>query len=149
MNRVILTDGAPLYLKMAEEYLVGGALLASRAEVQAINLSPRDFRDTSLGAIWTAIKEVPSDPTWPLVAARLNERGWIDSVGGEPRLVDLSGAVVLLYGGLPWLQAHASIVKDWSTRRAILKQASETAKAAYEGKVKHSGGVSLDYDVAE
>lgn len=148
MNRVLLTDGAPYYLKAAEEYVVGGGMLASREEVQSVNLSPREFRDTSLGAIWACIRE-SDEPTLPLVAACLHSRGWLDEVGGEPRLVELSGSVSLLYGGLPWMQAHASIIKDWANRRAAIKSASDAAKAAYDGRVRFGGGVTLEYDVAE
>ena len=128
-----LTDGSPVHLVTSEEYIVGGAMWATAADVRCIDLSPRDFRDPSLGAIWTAIRDV-DEPTYPVVASRLLELGWLDKVGAEPRLVELSGAVLLLYGGLPWMQAHASIIKDWSNRRAAIKQASQVAKAAYEGK---------------
>ena len=139
-----LTDGAPTYLVTAEEYVVGGAMWATAADVRRVDLSPRDFRDPTLGAIWTAIRDV-DDPTYPVVASRLLELGWLDKVGAEPRLVELSGAVLLCYGGLPWLQSHAHVVKDWSNRRALIKQASEVAKAAYEGKKppRHGGGVSV------
>lgn len=131
-----LTDGSPLYLVEAEELIVGGALLANPDDVRAVALSPRDFRDTSLGAIWTAIREgiaEDNDCSIPVVAWKLDGHGWLDSVGAEPRLTDLAGKALYMTAGV-FLEAHASIIKDWSNRRAAIKQASQVAKAAYEGK---------------
>ena len=133
---VRLSDGSPLYLKFAEEWLVGGAMCAPQdhALIASLIVEPSDFRDASLGAIWSAICDAPTTMV-PDVAHLLLERGLLDEVGGEPRLTELAFSTwAFMYAGLPSLEANAGVVKDWSNRRRLVRAAGETARAVLEGK---------------
>lgn len=146
-----LSDGMPSYVQMAEEYLVGGAMLGLTAsEVLKVEVDPRDFREVTLGVVWKAITNLAErglPPTVPQVSNELLRIGWLDRVGAETFLVGLTGGLSYLYGNVPACTAHAAIVREWASKRSVIKQASETAKRAYEGKVVPiRGGVSLDVD---
>lgn len=135
MGRITLSDGSPLYLKHAEEWLVGGAMCAPQdhALIISIDLSASDFRDASLGTIWSAICDARSSMVSD-VAALLLERGQLDEVGGEPRLTELAFSTwAFMYAGMAALEANAGVVKDWSNRRRLIREASETAQAVYAG----------------
>lgn len=132
---MILSDGMPQYVKMAEEMAVGGSLLGLTAsDVLEVELHPRDFRDAQLGLVWWAIQNVAADgmqPTIPNVAHHLREGGYLDKMGGEPFLVELT-ADAYIYGNRPCAQAHAAIIREWAQKRILLRQASETARRVYE-----------------
>ena len=134
MSREILADGSPLYLKWAEEYFIGGCLLASAADVAEVSLAvePEDFRDDTLGKVWEAVRT--GDNALSSVCATLHEWGQLDEVGAEPRLATLASSQgAMLYAGLPSLKAHAHVIKDWSNRRRLIQEASEVAQAVYAG----------------
>ena len=142
-----LTDGSPLYVTMAEEWLVGAAFSADAEDIHEVSrfVSPKDFRDHTLGVIWNAVTKVNGDPTIPRVAEYLLSDKWLDRVGAEPRLVELSAAVS------PWLAAqtrggmvaHAKIVREWAQKRSVVSQAIKTANDALSGKRTFRGGVQL------
>lgn len=134
MSREILADGSPLYLKWAEEYFIGGCMLADAADVAEVSVAiePADFRDRELGRVWEAIRT--GDNTLSSVCATLLEWGILDEVGAEPRLAALASSQgAMVYAGLPSLKAHAHVIKDWSNRRRLIKEASEVAQAVYAG----------------
>lgn len=131
-----LSDGTPIYVQWAEEWLAGGAMLANQddALVVALIVEPSDFRDQSLGMIWSALLDAQTTMIHH-VAAVLHERGQLDEVGGEPRLASLcTTSWAWLYSGLSALEAHAGIVKDWSNRRRLVREAGEVAAAILDGK---------------
>lgn len=130
-----LSDGSPVYLEWTEAWLVGGAMCARPDDVQIVSFAvePQDFRDQSLGMIWSAVVEAPT-PMLADVARILMQRGQLDEVGGEPRLAELATSFYgFMYSSLSCLEAHAEIVKDWSNRRKTIREAGETARAVYEG----------------
>lgn len=154
-NVTRLADGSPLYVKMAEEWLVGAALLAEASEVSEVTryVSPKDFRDQTLGVIWNAVVMAAEsgEPSIPRVADVLLQQEWLDRIGSEPRLVDLTGEAqqylaALTLGGMV---AHAKIIREWSQKRGVIRQALRTANDALNGKrTSYRGGVSWDVNVA-
>src|SRR5690606_34434440 len=107
-------------------------------EVLKVDVAPRDFRDVMLGVVWKAIQNLAErglSPTIPAVGRELMAIGWLDKVGAETFLVELTGGLTYLYGNVPGCTAHAAIVREWAQKRGVIKAAAETAKRAYEGKV--------------
>ena len=154
MAKTLLPDGSPTWLPQVERWLVGGAMLAEQPDVQtaAAVCTPADFRDESLGLIWSVMPylEVPG---LAFVAQALGDR--IDDAGGEPRLVDLAFAQgAYMYRSAVCLEAHAGLVHDWGERRRAPQRLSEQARAVHEGRLpasriitSHGGGVSLEVDI--
>jgi replicative DNA helicase len=145
----ILADGMPEYVLMAEELLVGGVLVTGERQfVTSLGVQPTDFRDQTLGVIWKAISnavDAGHEPLIPAVAYQLDKLGWLDKVGAEPRLVELSGKTFdnLLACTPCGVQGNAEIVRDWSARRRAIREASEVAQAAYEGGIKRASVTSI------
>lgn len=143
MAREVLSDGMPTYLQWTEEWFIGACLIAAEADVMtlATTIEPSDFRDRSLGQVWEAIRT--GGTSLPEVCRTLQEWGELDDVGSEMRLAHLAASEgAMVYSGLPSLKAHAGIIKDWSNRRKVIKEASETAQSVYAGApVRH--GVSV------
>lgn len=152
-DRYIAPDGTPEYVIHAEQWLVGGALLASHDAVPA--LSPDDFHDDTLARIWNAISELASserDPSIPAVARLLNEWGQLDQVGAEARLAVLAGdRFAFLYAGKPTMDAHAALVAEWGEKRRTIARLSDEIRATSSGKVipsahRFRGGVAFVTD---
>ena len=126
-------DGMPDFLKWAESLTVGGAMLSPRANAAACGLDPADFHDRSLGTIWQAILDAP-EPSVVRVAALLLERGELDEIGGEPRLVALVSGQTFVYAGLPTMLAHAGVVREWAGKRRRLAELGEEAQRVMSGR---------------
>jgi replicative DNA helicase len=135
----ILADGMPDYVRMAEEYVVGGALLGLTAsEVMRVDCNPRDFRDHRLGLVWYAIQNVAAsemEPTIPNVCEHLREGGHLDKIGAEPAIVELTAGHTYIYSNLACVTAHAAILTEWARKRELIQAASEVARTIYETKV--------------
>jgi replicative DNA helicase len=132
--------------------VVGGALIASDppSVIAALNVTPRDFRDHLLGVTWKAITDITGmgcTPTIPLVAHELYRMDWLDRVGGEPRLVELSADAMayLVAATSIGMRLHAGIVLEWSHKRQRLAALSDEAKTIYQSKAppRARGGVPL------
>lgn len=150
-SRNIAADGTPLYVVWAEQWLVGGAMLARATDVPVATVEREDFHDAALGAMWAAIAEVAAagvEPSLPFVAQRLNAWGEIDRVGGEPALAILAGTeLAMAYSGGAALEAHAELVREWGEKRRRIDELAREVREVYAGKVvpaahRFRGGVS-------
>lgn len=155
----ILPDGTPHYALWAEDWLIGGVLLAGRPEhVLGLPVECRDFRDQTCGVIWKAVLTASEHgaPTIPAVAAELDRMGWLDRIGAEPRLMELTGdaQAYLMAATDVGMTIHAEVVREWGEKRRAIQSLSLQAKAVYEGRPKsvtpfrRLGGVSTDVNVA-
>lgn len=138
-----LTDGSPVWLPWVESWLVGAAFWATHDDVlvASIDVQPEDFRDETLGVIWHAALDLETVSV-ATVCALLMERGELDAIGGEERIVSLMTAPsAFLHSGPSSILAHSSLVKDWSNRRRAMREAQGQMQAAYAGH--HSGGLRV------
>lgn len=135
MGAVRLEDNSPLYLKWAEEWLIGGAMCAPQDQAMLAPLvTPADFRDDSLGIIWSALCDAPTTMV-PDVADLLLARGLLEEIGGETRLTELAFTTwAFMYAGEPSLRANAGVVKNWSDRRRRIRVNGEENRDLLEGK---------------
>lgn len=148
-QRYIAPDGTPDYVIHAEQWLVGGAMLAPAIP----SLQPEDFHDESLGTVWRAVSQIAStgrEATVPAVAQLLAEWGALDAIGTETRLTTLAAdPLAFLYAGTAALKAQAELVSEWGARRRRIAELAEEVRAVSGGKVVESshrfrGGVVID-----
>jgi hypothetical protein len=128
-----LTDGSPIWLPQVENWFIGGAMLAESPDVVSVagTVAPEDFRDETLGTIWSVMPYL-ENTGFAFVAQALGDR--IDEVGGEPRLVELAFAQgAYLYRAPVFLEAHAMLVRREGEKRRRLRALSEEAQAVYAG----------------
>lgn len=132
-RRYIASDGTPEYVIWAEEALVGAALSVPRSFIPA--LDPSDFHDAGLATVWRAVLDVPGDPSFFAVMARLIEIDAIDQMGAEPRLAGLMcSEMALLYSNKPAMSAHAAIVAEWGEKRRAIADLGVQARAIQTGR---------------
>jgi replicative DNA helicase len=145
-----LSDGMPMWDQWSEETLVGAAMQADYLDVLVASLAapPEDFRDRSLGTIWQAVIDCCAGKfqcaVLSLVCDTLNERGELDEVGGEGRLMGLvARESAFLYAGRAALEANAEVIHRWAEKRRVIAAAQEMAQSAYSGRVPEVAGVRI------
>ena len=153
-RRYIAPDGTPQYVIWAEQWLVGGALLAPAKDIPVSGVEPDEFHDSTLATIWAAVIELAAagtDPTVILVARLLEQWGDLDRIGSEERLADIcTSEQAMVYSGAATMSAHAALVQEQGKRRKRISELSEEVRAISEGKVipsahRFRGGVSMDF----
>lgn len=122
-------EGLP-YSPMAEESLVGAALVDSRV-LDLVDIQPDEFFIQRHGMIWSALLNLKSSgmtPDFVTVGNALNACGNLETVGGPAYLAKLIGDTPSSMGAAN----YARIVKDKASRRRVIRIASEMAKTAYD-----------------
>ncbi len=120
----------------AEESVLGAMLdpvhskraIADASEI----LLPGDFYRESLGRIYRTILSLDgeSEPVDAVtLAARLDREGHLEGVGGKLRIHELAS----LSPPISTVRYHCGIVKEQSTRRALVRAGGTIAELGYEG----------------
>jgi len=127
------TKGARVlpHSETAEKSVLGSILIDGEALIKvADKLSPHDFYDERHGHIYEAILKLyeKSSPIDVLTLAdQLKKDGWLDRVGGDDYLSELTNYVPTAVH----VESYAEIVADRAVRRNMIRSANETAELAY------------------
>jgi hypothetical protein len=117
----------------AEEKVLGSCLISPAAVTTAVDiLGPSDFYLDKNAAIFGAIRSLHDrgDPVETIVlAAELERQGTLASVGGKPRLAELSALVPAASN----VAHYASLVLEAARSRAVYTSALAVQKAATNG----------------
>lgn len=130
--RVRRQDRIPPHNIEAEQAILGSMLLSTEAVEGALNLlQPEDFYRPAHAHIYSAINDLyaRSFPVDHLsVADRLESTGQLESSGGKPYLLDLSGAVPTTAN---WAR-YTDIVKRLSMLRQLIGAATQIVAMGYD-----------------
>ncbi|MDA0365971.1 MAG: replicative DNA helicase [Chloroflexi bacterium] len=125
--------GLPPHDISAEEAVVAALLLDEDTFVRVLPIvQPEDFYREQNGWIYEAclaLGERNERITVPTIAHELDRVGRLDSVGGEPYLVEVAGKYFTAVG----VEAHARIIARDSLYRRLIGAAQQIAQLAYAG----------------
>ena len=114
-----------------EKHVIGGLLLGSVEAYGALDtLSKEDFYDDRHGILFAALKSLhAADSSLDLLtlSEALKRDAIYDRSGGEQYLLEISAEVVSAAG----MDDHCAIVKERSTRRKLIRDASAVLEAAW------------------
>ncbi len=135
----------PPHSQEAEECVLGAMLLDKDAVIAVAEfLSPEDFYDERLSEVYKACLELYEDRT-PIdvltVTEKLKKRKVIKEVGGASYLADLANRVPTA----AHVEHYGRIVKDSSTKRALMAAASKLVDISFDEGM----GASEVLDAAE
>lgn len=132
-------EQTPLVAPEAEAYVVGCLMVAHECMPEAsVRLSPADFADPSLSAIFgvmVALHKGGSPFSLPAAFEALKAKGMLEAVGGTKRLADLASE-----GYLPSHFTHyARIVQDTANMRRMVALLQRQADNAYHVRAADHG----------
>lgn len=119
------------------EYAIVGIVMHDPVTMDEVDLSPGDFRNVALGALYALLATLQAEglPTDPAnVCARL---GGLQA-GGTPIRGVSAGEVMQMYADAPAVGAaysYAKIIRDFATRRRLIEAASRLSEMARDTEV--------------
>jgi len=117
-----------IYSPHAEDALIGAALV-DPGVMDMVDISPGDFRQSKLAAVWTALQALHQrghTPDLITLGAELAARGELEYVGGEAYLT----ALIMSVPSSQHAEEYAAIIRDKAARRRIIALAQALATQA-------------------
>ncbi len=128
--------GLPPHDVTAEEAIIAALMLDEHAHARVLALvEPADFYDVNTRACYEAalaLVDRGESVTAPTLAHELDRQGLLDTVGGEPYLVEIVGRHFTAVG----VESHARIVQRDALYRRLIQAAQEIVQLAYRGGPK-------------